>query len=163
MRQDYELVSSAPSFTNKRSLKCWRTKSTSKSSRLTEVLQLYLNLFPKYRDLELRNEHFLWNFGPYSKLRTANWPIAWRKQTQRWVSYLMWLINVSLLQLPGRGRSCHPEYVIYVFLWHESEAQGFSAHWNKKVGKHFPLPSLLFWLHFHLLCWIFWIFLAWYA
>ena len=21
-------------------------------------------------------------FGPYSKLRTANWPIAWRKQTQ---------------------------------------------------------------------------------
>ena len=22
------------------------------------------------------------NFGPYSKLRTANWPIAWRKQTQ---------------------------------------------------------------------------------
>ena len=62
----------------------------------------------------------------------------------------MWLINVSLLQLPGRGRSCHSEYVIYVFLWHESEAQGLSAHWNKKVGKHFPLPSLLFWLHFHL-------------
>ena len=22
------------------------------------------------------------NFGPYSKLRTAKWPIAWRKQTQ---------------------------------------------------------------------------------
>ena len=25
---------------------------------------------------------FLKKFGPYSKLRTANWPIAWRKQTQ---------------------------------------------------------------------------------
>ena len=25
---------------------------------------------------------FVKNFGPYSKLRTANWPIAWRKQTQ---------------------------------------------------------------------------------
>ena len=25
---------------------------------------------------------FFKNFGPYSKLRTANWPIAWRKQTQ---------------------------------------------------------------------------------
>ena len=25
---------------------------------------------------------FFNNFGPYSKLRTANWPIAWRKQTQ---------------------------------------------------------------------------------
>ena len=36
----------------------------------------------KDKDLELRNEHFLWNYGPYSKFRTANWPIAWRKQTQ---------------------------------------------------------------------------------
>ena len=25
---------------------------------------------------------FFKNFGPYSKLQTANWPIAWRKQTQ---------------------------------------------------------------------------------
>ena len=25
---------------------------------------------------------FFKTFGPYSKLRTANWPIAWRKQTQ---------------------------------------------------------------------------------
>ena len=25
---------------------------------------------------------FFKNFGPYSKLRTANWPVAWRKQTQ---------------------------------------------------------------------------------
>ena len=25
---------------------------------------------------------FFKNFGPYSKLWTANWPIAWRKQTQ---------------------------------------------------------------------------------
>ena len=25
---------------------------------------------------------FFKNFGPYSKLRTENWPIAWRKQTQ---------------------------------------------------------------------------------
>ena len=27
--------------------------------------------------------------------------------------------------------------IIYVFLWHESEVQGLSAHCNKKVGKHF--------------------------
>ena len=25
---------------------------------------------------------FFKNFGRYSRLRTANWPIAWRKQTQ---------------------------------------------------------------------------------
>ena len=25
---------------------------------------------------------FFKNFGPYGKLRTANWPIAWRKQAQ---------------------------------------------------------------------------------
>ena len=33
---------------------------------------------------------------------------------------------------------------VTVFLWHESEAQGLSAHCNKKVGKHFSLPSLPF-------------------
>ena len=27
------------------------------------------------------------NFGPYGKLRTANWPIAWRKQTQPYNIY----------------------------------------------------------------------------
>ena len=30
---------------------------------------------------------FFKNFGPYSKLRTANWPIAWRKQTYGWVCF----------------------------------------------------------------------------
>ena len=27
----------------------------------------------------------------------------------------MWLINVSFLQLPVRGRSCHPEHYMYVY------------------------------------------------
>ena len=34
--------------------------------------------------------------------------------------------------------------IIYVFLWHESEAQRLSAHCNKQVEKHFSLPSLPF-------------------
>ena len=34
---------------------------------------------------------FFKNFGPYSKLRTANWPIAWRKQTQPYNNYFYWL------------------------------------------------------------------------
>ena len=49
LRQDFELGSSSPSFTNKHILKCWRPKSTSKSSRFTGVLKLYLNLFSKVK------------------------------------------------------------------------------------------------------------------
>ena len=33
---------------------------------------------------------FFKNFGPYSKLRTANWPIAWRKQTQPYNNDIYW-------------------------------------------------------------------------
>ena len=49
----------------------------------------------------------------------------------------MWLINVS-------GGIPAILDIIYVFLWHESEAQGLSAHCIKKVRKHFSLPSLPF-------------------
>ena len=42
---------------------------------------------------------------------------------------LMWLINVS-----GGGGVPAILDIIYVFLWHQSEAQGLSAHSNKKVG-----------------------------
>ena len=33
---------------------------------------------------------FFKHFGPYSKLQTANWPIAWRKQTQPYNKKLYW-------------------------------------------------------------------------
>ena len=49
---------------------------------------------------------------------------------------------MSLLQLPVRGCSCHPEHYMYVYK-HESEAQSLSPHYNKKVGKHFSIPSVL--------------------
>ena len=40
---------------------------------------------------------FLKNFGPYSKLRTANWPIAWRKQTQPYNGTYWFHSRVNLL------------------------------------------------------------------
>ena len=45
-------------------------------------------LKPFSRGKEIKNSEmsifFNKNFGPYSKLRTANWPIAWRKKTQQY-------------------------------------------------------------------------------
>ena len=48
------------------------------------------------------------NFGPYSKLRTANWPIAWRKQTQPYnnTTYINLFIQLAVLL----GETC-------IFLW----------------------------------------------
>ena len=34
---------------------------------------------------------FFKNFSPYRKLRTANWPIAWRKQTQPYNKYIYYI------------------------------------------------------------------------
>ena len=59
------------------------------------------------------------------------------------VSCLMWLINLPISSYLEGGFSAIRD-IIYVFLWHDSEAQGLSAHCNKKVGEHFSLPSLPF-------------------
>ena len=56
---------------------------------------------------------------------------------------LMWLINVSISSYLEGGVPAIRD-IIYVFLWQEGEAQGLSAHCNKKVGNHFSLPSLPF-------------------
>ena len=39
---------------------------------------------------------FFKNFGPYSKLRIANWPIAWRKQTQPY-NKLVYRLNINIV------------------------------------------------------------------
>ena len=47
---------------------------------------------------------FFKNFAPYIKLRTVNWPIAWRKQTQPYnkIFYRQILSHISQMYWPGQ-------------------------------------------------------------
>ena len=42
---------------------------------------------------------FFKKFGPYSKLRTANWPIAWRKYNK--LSYEAFLSAAMIIEYPN--------------------------------------------------------------
>ena len=58
---------------------------------------------------------------------------------------LMWLINVSGRGGGGGGGGVPAILdIIYLFLWHESEAQGLSAHSNKKVGCALTFTGITF-------------------
>ena len=52
----------------------------------------------------------------------------------------MWLINL----LGGGGAPSCILDIIYVFLWHESKAEGLSAHPNKKVGCALTFAGITF-------------------
>ena len=58
-------------------------------------------------------------------------------------------INVSFLQLPGRGRSCHPGHYICVFMARKRGTRPLCSLQQVSWKTFFPpFPSV--WLHFHL-------------
>ena len=58
-------------------------------------------------------------------------------------------INVSFLQLPGRGRSCHPGHYICVFMIGKRGTTPLCSLQQVSWKTFFPpFPSV--WLHFHL-------------
>ena len=61
----------------------------------------------------------------------------------------MRLINVSFLQLPGRGRSCHPGHYICVFMTRKRSARPLYS-LQQESWKTFPPPFPPVWLHFYL-------------
>ena len=61
----------------------------------------------------------------------------------------MWLINVSFLQLLGRGRSCHPGHYISVFMTWKRGTRPLCSLQQESWKTFFPpFPPVL--LHFHL-------------
>ena len=61
----------------------------------------------------------------------------------------MWLINVSFLQLLGRGRSCHPGNYICVFMTWKRVTRPLCSLQQESWKTFFPpFPPVL--LHFHL-------------
>ena len=63
---------------------------------------------------------FFKNFGPYSKLRTANWPITWRKQTQPYNN---------------------PFYLYACLTWHKSFNFEAFCCWGEVVAPSEPPPE----------------------
>ena len=61
----------------------------------------------------------------------------------------MWLINVSSLQLPGRGRSCYPGNYICVFMTRKRSTRPLCSLQQESWKTFSPLfPPV--WLHFYL-------------
>ena len=90
--------------------------------QILKVDRRLITLFkPFFRGKEIWSSEmsiFFKNFGPYSKLQTANWPIAWRKQTQPYNNLKIFLkfckFSLDILSLQCRRILGGRKLLVYV-------------------------------------------------